>query len=105
MPLLKFAHRLGMGQTSPKFLNRFWFLQDSLFRLIEAVHNESGGVTQCRSIIRKVVNLLESQKVQKLSSIPGVKFSCEIINSYLISLEELGRIPNSEERTQDFGAV
>ena len=82
--------RTSIGDTTDisEILNRFWFLQDSLMRLIDAVDRERGQVTQCRSIIHKVVYLLELPKVQKLSSISGVKLACESINSCLISLEQ-----------------
>ena len=71
-----------------EILNEFWRLQDLLSRLLEAVENEHGEVKQCRNLIRKVVPILESPRLRKISWLPAVKLACETINSYLISLEQ-----------------
>jgi hypothetical protein len=59
-----------------------------LSRLLEAVENEHGDVKQCRNLIHKVVSVLESPRLRKISWLPAVKLACETINSYLISLEQ-----------------
>ena len=79
---------IGDHADTSEILDRFWFLQDALSRLLEAVDNEDGDVTQCRGLIRKVVEVLGSPQVRKLSLIPAVKLACETINSCLISLEQ-----------------
>ena len=81
--------RISIGGSTDisEILNCFWLLQDSLTRLIGVVDHERAEVTQCRSLIHKVVYVLESPKVQRLSSILAVKLACESINSSLLSLE------------------
>ena len=71
-----------------EILDRFWFLQDALSQLLEAVDTEDGDVTQCRGLIRKAVEVIGSPQVRKISYIPAVKLACETINSSLISLEQ-----------------
>jgi hypothetical protein len=41
-----------------------------------------------RSVIRKVVNALESPQARKRTNTPGVKNACEQINGLLIRLEQ-----------------
>jgi len=73
-----------------EILDRFWLLQDSLSRLIQsAADHERGNMTQCRSVIRKVLSILESPQARKQSSISGVRLACEAINSSLIRLEQV----------------
>jgi hypothetical protein len=66
----------------------FWFLQDRLSRLVDVVNLERGEVSQCRRVIRNVVNALQSAQVQKRATIPGVKISCDKINGLLNRLEQ-----------------
>jgi hypothetical protein len=76
-------------------LNRFWFLQDALSQLLEAVDDTNGDITQCRGLIRRVVEVLASPQVRKISYIPAVKLACETINSCLISLEQTTQPPRT----------
>ena len=76
--------RTGVSET----LDRFWFLQDRLSRLVDVVNLERGEVGQCRRVIRNVVNALQSPQVQERATIPGVKISCDKINGLLIRLEK-----------------
>jgi hypothetical protein len=81
--------RISIGGSADisEILTCFWLLQDSLTRLIGVADHERGEVTQCRGLIHKVVYVLDSPKVQRLSSIPAVKLACESINTSLLSLE------------------
>jgi hypothetical protein len=67
-------------------LERFWLLQDSLNRLLYVVDQEQGGVGQCRKVIRTVVTTLESPLARSIS-IPGVRKTCDEINTLLMRLE------------------
>jgi hypothetical protein len=97
---------IGEHADISDILDRFWFLQDTLSRLLEAVDNEDGDVTQCRGLIRKVVEVLGSPQVRKLSSIPAVKLACETINSCLISLEQTTQPPRTTLATsKNFGSL
>jgi hypothetical protein len=80
--------QIGNRTDIAEVLERLWFLQDSLNRLLEVVVRERGDVSQCRSLIRKVVYALESPQARKRAKIPGVRNSCEQINNLLIRLEQ-----------------
>lgn len=69
-----------------EILDRFWLLQDSLNRLLNAVDGDRGEPSQSRRVIRRVVVALESQASRR-AAIPAVKHACEKINGLLISLE------------------
>ena len=80
--------QIGNRTSISEVLDRFWLLQDSLNRLLEVVVREHGEVSQCRSLIRKVVDALESPQARKRAGIHGVKNACEQINTLLTRLEQ-----------------
>ena len=86
---------IGEHADTPEILDRFWFLQDALSQLLEAVDNANGDVSQCRGLIHRVVEVLASPQVRKISHIPAVKLACETINSCLISLEQTTQPPRT----------
>lgn len=72
-----------------EILDRFWLLQDLLDRLVDAVDQEGGEVSQCRTVIRNVVNTLQSPQARKRATVPGVRNACDKINGLLINLERM----------------
>jgi hypothetical protein len=68
---------IGEQADTSEILGRFWFLQDALSQLLEAVDDTNGDITQCRGLIRRVVEVLASPQVRKISYIPAVKLACE----------------------------
>ncbi|HEX4170344.1 MAG TPA: hypothetical protein VHZ55_33170 [Bryobacteraceae bacterium] len=78
----------GRSEES-EVLDRFWQLEDDVYRLLEAANDAGGDTIECRDLIRKVVSVLGSAEVFNLSSVPAVKASCEAINEHLIALEHL----------------
>ena len=81
--------QIGDRTNITEVLDRLWLLQDFLNRLLEVVVRQGGEISQCRSLIRKVVvNALESPQVRKRAGIHGVKNACEQINGLLIRLEQ-----------------
>ncbi len=74
--------------STSELLHLFLCLQDSLSLLIEAVNREQGDVTQCRSLIRKVVNILESPQVRDLAGIHSLMRASGAVNESLIKLEQ-----------------
>ena len=80
--------QIGNRTNITEVLDRLWLLQDFLNRLLEVVVRERGEISQCRSLISKVVNALGSPQVRKRAGIHGVKNACEQINGLLIRLEQ-----------------
>lgn len=70
-----------------KTLDGFWHLQDLVSRLIQGIESANGDVPQCRSVIRKVVDVISCPSAVKLSSIPAIATSCDTLNLSLIILE------------------
>ena len=76
------GYRTGVGEI----LDRFWLLQDSLNRLVDAVDDDRGEIGRSRKVIRCVVVALESQ-ARRCTTIPAVKLACDRINNLLVRLE------------------
>jgi hypothetical protein len=70
-----------------EILDRFQLLEDSLNRFVDAVDRERGEVSQCRRVIRNVVNTLESPQARRRASVPGVRNLSDKINGLVIKLE------------------
>jgi hypothetical protein len=78
---------IGERTDISEILDRFWLLEDLLNRLIDVVDQERGDVVQCRSVIRNVVNAMDSPQVRKRTIIPGMRIVCDKINDLLAQLE------------------
>jgi hypothetical protein len=72
-----------------EILDRFWLLEDSLNRLVDVVDRERDEVSQYRTVIRTVVNTLQSPQARKRATVPGVRNACDKINGLLINLERM----------------
>ena len=82
-------HELFRGYPErAETLDRFWRLQDLLYRLSDAINNSSATAVQYQGLTRKIVDVLRSTEVFSLScSIPAVKCSCASINATLLGME------------------
>ena len=66
---IQIRREIGYRSNVTQVLNRFWLLQDSLNRLIDAVDIERGEVGQSRMLIPRVVVALESQTRRQARSL------------------------------------
>jgi hypothetical protein len=70
-------------------LDRFWWLQDTLARLLEAMDDDSYSIAPaCFELIQRIVEVLETADNFHCSSIPAVKSACAAIKQSLIALEQ-----------------
>lgn len=78
---------IGDRTDITEVLDRFWRLQDSLYRLVNAVDGECSEISRCRKLIRYVVSTLESSQTTRWAKVPAVRDACDKINNLLIRLE------------------
>lgn len=78
----------------PQILDRFWRLQDNLYRLLEAMTDHPAKTAEALDkypgLLKDVVDVLEfSSKLQTFRNIPAVREASESINNSLVEIQYL----------------